>query len=71
MYKEPTYSSGSGIEIFVGAPCCSINVPVVQVKRDITDRVSEVPYYKDPGFSSDSCYCWDVEELAGVELNSG
>tara|TARA_R110002033_G_scaffold85028_1_gene135453 strand:+ start:111 stop:323 length:213 start_codon:yes stop_codon:yes gene_type:complete len=42
----------------------------VELERDVADCVGEIPDYEDAGVMSGIGDGWDVEELAGVELNA-
>lgn len=62
----------SGVDVLVGAPHREIDVPVVEAEWDVAGRVGEVPAYagdaEGVGVGGDG---FDVEELAGVVLDSG
>lgn len=71
VHEQSADAARSGVEVFITAPCCGIDVPVVEFERDITYCVGEVPDYEDAccvGCSGDG---GDVEELTCVELDSG
>lgn len=70
MDEETACCSRAGIEIFVAAPDGGVDVPVVELERYVTDCVGEIPNYEDAGLVSGGGDGWDVEELAGVELDA-
>lgn len=43
--KDSSDASGARVEVLVGAPAGEIDVPVVQLHRDISSRVRQVPAY--------------------------
>jgi hypothetical protein len=69
--KEACYTARSGIYVFVGAPCCEIDVPVVELEGHVAGCVGEVPTYYYSFSLGEGCYSWDVEELTCVEVDSG
>ncbi len=71
MYEEPTCCAGTGIQVLVAAPDGCIDVPGMQLQRYVADRVCEVPDYEDGVRMSKGGDGGDVEELAGVILDSG
>ena len=68
--KKSADGSWSGVQIFVAAPGCSINIPVMKLKRHISDGMCKVPYNEDTSLSSRFCDSWYVEILSGVKLDS-
>lgn len=70
MDEETACCSWAGVQIFVTAPDGCVDVPIVELERNVTDCVREIPDYEDSLGVGGGCYGWDVEELAGVELDS-
>jgi len=69
--KEPTSCPRPGIEVFVTAPDGSVDVPVMELERHVTNGVGEVPDYKDRVRVGEVSDGGNVEELARVVLDSG
>lgn len=52
-------------------PGCEIDVPVVEMERDVSGGVSKVPAYGYAVGLGEGGYGGDIEELACVELDAG
>jgi hypothetical protein len=61
---EPTNPTWSGIQIFIRAPNCKIDVPVMQGKRHVSDGVGQVPTtytaLEPTSFSQKGCITEDM-----------
>jgi hypothetical protein len=68
--EKSTNSSWARVEVFVAAPGGSIDIPVVEIQRDIPDSVSEIPYDKDAQTTSGVGNGRNIKELACVELDA-
>jgi hypothetical protein len=68
--EETACCAGAGVEVFIAAPDCGIHVPGMELERDVSDRVRQVPDYKDGVAMCKFGDGQDVEELAGVVLDS-
>lgn len=70
MDKKAAGCPRSGIEVFVAAPDCGIDIPVMEFKGDISDSVCKIPNDKDRIAACDGGDFGDVKELAGIVLDS-
>lgn len=43
MNEDDTETAATRIQILVGAPGCEIDIPIVQLHRNISSRVRKVP----------------------------
>ena len=69
-HKATSNRARAAIEVLVRTPDCEVDVPIVQLYRHVADSVREVPADED---AFGLCVCrdaLDIEELAGVELDS-
>ncbi|KFY11221.1 hypothetical protein V492_04571, partial [Pseudogymnoascus sp. VKM F-4246] len=71
VHEESADGAGPGVEVLVRAPCCGVDVPVVQLEGHVADGVGEVPDHEDAAGLGVGGDRFDVEELAGVELDAG
>lgn len=67
MHEETACSTRTGVEVFVGAPYCGVDVPVVELERDVADGVGEVEDYEDGVLVCEGGDGGDVEEGTCVE----
>jgi hypothetical protein len=70
MYEQTTCGTWAGIQVLVGTPHCSINVPVVEMEGYITNCMGEVDEYKYAVGMGSFRDGWDVQECTSVKLNS-
>jgi hypothetical protein len=68
--EKSTNSSWARVEVFVAAPGGSIDIPVVEIQRNVPHSMSEIPYDKDAQISSEVGNGRNIKELASVELNA-
>jgi len=71
MHESARNRPRPGIEVLVVTPHGKVHVPVVQGERDIPRGVGEVPPHDDAAGAGVGGDERDVEELAGVVLDSG
>lgn len=71
VHEEAADDAGAAVHVFVVAPSCEVDVPVVQFEGDVPDGVGEIPAYYYAQAVAVSCDEFDVEELARVELDAG
>lgn len=70
MHEQPPDSAGAGVQVLVRTPRRSVHVPVVKFQGNVTDCVGEVPDDEDAAGLCVGGDSLDVEELAGVELDT-
>ena len=70
VHKETSHGSGAGIAVFVRAPGGKVDVPVVQLDLDVAVGVCQVPAYGKTTILRVLGDCRDIEELAGVVLDT-
>ena len=68
--KKASNRARPRVQIFVCAPYGEIDIPFVQLQRDISGCVCKVPANCDTSGMCVFCYCSDVEKLAGIKLNT-
>lgn len=49
--EEPGDGSWPGVQVLVATPGGGVDVPVVELQRDVPDGVGEVPDHEDAGFA--------------------
>lgn len=47
MNKETACGTGTGVEVLVGAPYCGVDVPVVELERNVAYCVGKVEEDED------------------------
>ena len=69
--EKPGNGARASIDILVVAPCCKVDVPIVQLHIYIANRMGKVPSNIDAFGMRVLCDCLDVKVLAGVVLDTG
>ena len=70
MDEKAAYASRTAVEVFVAAPSCEVNVPVVQLQRHVAGCVSKIPSNDYAPFLRVGSDGRNVEKLTGVELDT-
>lgn len=70
VHEEAGHGAGTGIAVLVRAPGGKVDVPVVQLDLDVAVGVCQVPAYRQTAVLRVLGDCGDIEELAGVVLDT-
>jgi len=64
VYECAADDTWATVYVLVVAPCCEVDVPVVELEGDVPYCVCEIPANSDAQCATVSCYQLNVEELA-------
>ena len=70
MDKDSSSHSGTRIHIFVGAPGCEIDIPVMQLEGDVAHGVSQIETDQSALLVGRSGQVRDVKQLSGNKLDA-
>src|SRR4030095_11905453 len=68
--KRSTYCTRTCVQIFIRTPCCKINIPVMEVQRDITSGMCQVKSGNSSNFVGCICDGLHIEQLPGIIIYS-
>lgn len=70
MHKAATDGTRAAIQIFIRAPASEITTPIMKLKGNVANSVSQIESYDTPLFVSDLSDKRDIKELPSVVLDS-
>lgn len=68
--EESADTARAAVQVLVAAPRSGVDVPIMELKRHVSDGVGEVPDDEDAVGAGEGGDGWDVEELAAVVLDA-
>jgi hypothetical protein len=70
MNKNPAHCTGTRIEIFITAPAGKVNIPIVQMQRNIAGGMCQVKPAFYPGSMSSFGNFFYIKKLARVIIDT-
>lgn len=71
MHEKTADDTWPAVHVLIVAPCCKVDVPIVELERHIANRVSQVPADRNTIRMAVACYELNIEELPRIELYTG